>query len=168
MLCNFVSCGSGSVFFFLLVNHTMSLCSSTIHIPHQDPDWRVRLKNFDEVFRPSSSTESERVPTQADAEVDLAKEGATATTAAKSSLHVECDPPPSLTKEEFEKKYPDIGATITLSVSGQNILCQYVDGKVFLSSATKTRAPGVASSSPTPLFLYAGGQWIGESSKAHE
>ncbi|CAK9073025.1 unnamed protein product, partial [Durusdinium trenchii] len=73
-------------------------------------------------------------------EVDLAKEGATATTAAKSSLHVECDPPPSLTKEEFEKKYPDIGATITLSVSGQNILCQYVDGKVFLSSATKTRA----------------------------
>ncbi|CAK9102737.1 Uncharacterized protein SCF082_LOCUS48021, partial [Durusdinium trenchii] len=126
--------------------------------PVRNPDWRVRLKNFDEVFRPSSSTESGRVPTQADAEVDLAKEGATATTAAKSSLHVECDPPPSLTKEEFEKKYPDIGATITLSVSGQNILCQYVDGKVFLSSATKTRAPGVASSSPTPLFLYAGGQ----------
>ena len=72
--------------------------------------------------------------------------------------------PPNMTTEAFSTKYPESTCTITLNL-GQPVTCHYVDQKVFITSSAKFLLPGYASSSPKPIFLYAGGTWISDSSK---
>lgn len=94
------------------------------------------------------------------AELDLGVEQQ----AAGRTSAVTCEIPPNMTTEEFSTKYPEITCTITVNL-GQPITCHYVDQKVFITSSTKFMLPGYASSSPKPIFLYAGGTWISDSSK---
>lgn len=94
------------------------------------------------------------------AELDLGVEQQ----AAGPTSTVPCEIPPNMTTEAFSTKYPEITCTITLNL-GQPITCHYVDQKVFITSSAKFMLPGYASSSPKPIFLYAGGTWISDSSK---
>lgn len=102
------------------------------------------------------------MPTSAAAETDLGVEKDTCSTAAAA----DCPTPPGMTKEQFEKNYPSVAATFTLTMAGQNILCHYVDGKCFVVSDSTTRMVGIAATNPSPIFLYAGGSWIGDTAKA--
>ncbi|CAK9084942.1 Uncharacterized protein SCF082_LOCUS40266 [Durusdinium trenchii] len=76
--------------------------------------------------------------------------------------------PPSMTPDEFKQKYPEVGATVSLNLGGHNVICHYVDGKAFLTSPSKILLAGLDSANPRPLFLYSGGQWISDSSKAKD
>ena len=92
------------------------------------------------------------------AELDLGVEQQ----AARPTSTVPCEP--NMTTEAFSTKYPESTCTITLNL-GQPVTCHYVDQKVFITSSAKSLLPGYASSSPKPIFLYAGGTWISDSSK---
>ena len=75
--------------------------------------------------------------------------------------------PPALTEDDFKQKYGSSEVTtVALNVGGQNITCSLVQDKVFLSSANRTKILGASTQNAKPLFLYAGGSWIAEDSKA--
>ncbi|CAK9090490.1 unnamed protein product [Durusdinium trenchii] len=132
-----------------------------------DPDWRVRLKNFDDVFKPRADARTEPTPAAA-AEIDLGVEGQAATVTHASAVS-DCPTPSALSKEKFEQQFPTVAATCNLNMAGQTVLCMFVDGKVFVSSPThKIRLVGVDSSNPCPIFLYSAGSWLGDSSKAKD
>ena len=103
-------------------------------------------------------------PTTSALEVDLSKE------IGEDIVKIErqeIDTPPSMTMEKFKEKYPDVQMTVTLNM-GQNVVCQVAGGKCFLSAASTFRLVGANSSTPKPLFLYAGGSWISDNSKAKD
>ena len=130
-----------------------------------DSDWRNRIKNFDSVFEVSANPEQAPPPTPAvaDENLDLASETQNARVLPQSSGEA----PPHMTQDEFKEKYPEVTATTSLNMGGNSIVCHYIDsGKVFLTSPTKVFVAGVDASSPKPLFTYAGGSWISDSSKA--
>ncbi|CAK9053859.1 Uncharacterized protein SCF082_LOCUS29314 [Durusdinium trenchii] len=98
------------------------------------------------------------------ADVDLAQEAPAPPPAAV----VTCPEPAKMTANEFQQKYPNPDATITLTLgAGVNITCYVVGANAFLSSQSKVILPGVQSGETAkPLFMYAGGSWISESAKA--
>jgi hypothetical protein len=121
------------------------------------------LKNFDAVF--SVEGQSQRpTPTTTSLEVDLAKE--IGEDVVKMEIQ-EIDTPPAMTMEKFKEKYPEVQMTVTLNM-GQNVICQVAGGKCFISAASTFRLVGANSATPKPLFLYAGGSWISDSSKAKD
>ncbi|CAK8992499.1 Uncharacterized protein SCF082_LOCUS3131, partial [Durusdinium trenchii] len=134
--------------------------------PVRNPDWRVRLKNFDSVFSQPLSSGDRPNPQAAAADVDLAQEAPAPPPAAV----VTCPEPAKMTANEFQQKYPNPDATITLTLgAGVNITCYVVGANAFLSSQSKVILPGVQSGETAkPLFMYAGGSWISESAKAQE
>ena len=73
--------------------------------------------------------------------------------------------PPSMTLEEFKQKHTTITATVALNL-GQVVAAYVVENKVYLMSAVKFKVPSARSPDAKPVLLYAGGSWIGESSKA--
>lgn len=95
-------------------------------------------------------------------ETDLAKEvveeAATVTT---------CETPPSMSMEDFKNKYPEVQITLSLNL-GADVVVSVVSDKVFLSSASAFHVAGANSTSPKPLFLYAGGSWISDGNKAKD
>eukprot|EP00435_Cladocopium_sp_Y103_P042610 s1532_g11.t2 len=102
-------------------------------------------------------------PTAAALETDLAKE----TTQEVKVENQEIEAPPAMTMEKFKEKYPEVQMTVTLNM-GQNVVCQVAGGKCFISAASTFRLVGANSSAPKPLFLYAGGSWISDNSKAKD
>ena len=127
----------------------------------QDPDWRQRLKNFDSVFAPTTSTERP-APKAQDENVDL---GGDQPTASRAAVVTPCEMPPALSAEEFQSKHATVDATITLNM-GSNVTCYVVGAKLFVTSSTKVLLPGVHSENAKAIFMYAGGSWISESAKA--
>ena len=125
---------------------------------HWDADWRVRLKNFDAVFEPVP--QPERAPTPQDENKDLSVEQPQVD-AVTSSAQV----PPSLSPDEFKQKFPEVTASVTINM-GQNIVCHCAQNKIFISSASRFLLAGLDAASPKALFVYAGGSWISDSSKA--
>lgn len=120
------------------------------------------MKNFDEVFKPNTSSPNP-APSAAAAEVDLGVERPAEVVNQQAD---ECEVPPALSQEAFEKKYPSVGATFTCNMAGQTITCKFVDGTLWMTSESKTRLVGVQSTNPSPIFMYAGGTWLGDSAKA--
>lgn len=117
------------------------------------------------MFEVSANPEQAPPPTPAvaDENLDLASETQNARVLPQSSGEA----PPHMTQDEFKEKYPEVTATTSLNMGGNSIVCHYIDsGKVFLTSPTKVFVAGVDASSPKPLFTYAGGSWISDSSKA--
>ena len=130
---------------------------------NRDSDWRIWLKNFDAVFGQAQASNLGEVQPSA-SEVDLGQENS-ATTARVEEASGDCETPPAMTKADFEKAHPETEATITLNVGGQNIMCHCVAGKCFVTSPAKTHLVGLASASPAPVFMYAGGSWLSDSAK---
>ena len=124
----------------------------------------MRLKNFDSVFSQPLSSGDRPNPQAAAADVDLAQEAPAPPPAAV----VTCPEPAKMTANEFQLKYPNPDAPITLTLgAGVNITCYVVGANAFLSSQSKVILPGVQSGETAkPLFMYAGGSWISESAKA--
>jgi hypothetical protein len=77
-----------------------------------------------------------------------------------------CEIPPHMTTEEFNTRYPEVGCSVAVNMGGQSITCHYVDGKVFIVCPALFMLPGALSPETKPIFLYAGGSWISDSSKA--
>ena len=97
-------------------------------------------------------------PTAQSLETDLAKEIGEQIPVVKE----ECGLPPSMSVEDFKKKYPEVQVTVTINM-GQPVVCQVAGGKVFVTAASTFRLVG-----SKPLFLYAGGSWISDSNKAKD
>ncbi|CAK9073577.1 unnamed protein product, partial [Durusdinium trenchii] len=133
--------------------------------PVRNADWRTRLKNFDKVFDQASaaSTTPPKV-TKSQEAIDLSTKDAT-TPATETQAEGDCETPPSISHEQFTKDYPNTSATVTINLGGQQLTCHFVNDKVFLGSSQKGRLPGIASSNAKPVFAYAGGQWLSDSSK---
>ena len=93
---------------------------------------------------------------------DLGNEAAAAVEAPSSA----CDVPPHITTDEFSTRYPEVVCSVVVSMGGPSITCHYVDNKVFIQCAAKFLLPGALSADAKPIFLYAGGSWISDSSKA--
>lgn len=87
------------------------------------------------------------------------------TPATETQAEGDCETPPSISHEQFTKDYPNTSATVTINLGGQQLTCHFVNDKVFLGSSQKGRLPGIASSNAKPVFAYAGGQWLSDSSK---
>ncbi|CAK9025766.1 unnamed protein product, partial [Durusdinium trenchii] len=116
------------------------------------PDWRVRLANFDNVFKPSSQGEAP-APKPGAENADLSVEGANAnatTQGSNSGAGKASEPPPSMSQEDFQKAYPEPTLTISLTVAGgQSITCTYAKGKVVLE---ETGSRGAADSDAMTIF----------------
>ena len=125
-----------------------------------DPDWRTRLANFDSVFSPAGV---QNVAVANASSEDLGNEAPIAAAVAPSNS---CDIPPHITTEEFNTRYPEVTCSVVVSMGGQSITCHYVDNKVFIVCAALFMLPGALSDDAKPIFLYAGGSWISDSSKA--
>ena len=126
----------------------------------------MRLKNLDSVFTPSadSSTPSP-APKPVAADMDLGQEVPTT----PQTVQPMATSPDQMSQEEFTKKFPTLTATVQITVGqGQVLTCSLVDGKAFLTSATKTKLAGINSSGARPIFLYAGGAWVSDSAKARQ
>lgn len=107
----------------------VSLYLFRLHIISSDPDWRVRLRNFDAFFQPSSETQSAPVvTTTAVAEKDL---GAEAQNVAEEIADLEV---PSISEEEFKKKLPTVVCTVTVQM-GCTVTVYVVDGAVYVQCA---------------------------------
>ncbi|CAK9043211.1 unnamed protein product [Durusdinium trenchii] len=117
-----------------------------------NPDWRVRLKNFDSIFAESSRDAAEiQVPTAADAERDLGEAPAEPVETPDASTTCE---PPSMTAAEFRTKYPESASPLVVTLNlgpGQPVTCTFVDGKVYLSSTANTRILGACTANARPL-----------------
>lgn len=79
----------------------------------QDPDWRVRLKNFDEVFQPPSITANQSEPTAqrattANPDADL---GEAQTPVTSSDVD-----PPAMSADDFKAKFPTIVASVSINM----------------------------------------------------
>ncbi|CAK9079157.1 unnamed protein product [Durusdinium trenchii] len=127
----------------------------------QDPDWRVRLKNFDSVFAPTDNPTAAPAPEPVpqDANKDLGQDLPTPERAVDGQTLLT---PPALSKEDFDAQYKDCEVkAVTLSVGAQNLTCSIVNDKVYLSTTmnSPSRLLGVQTPSSKPLFLYAGGSW---------
>ena len=162
-----ILCIDFSSIYSLYINNLVVLFrSSAVRI--SDPDWRVRLANFDNVFKPSSQGEAP-APKPGAENADLSVEGANAnatTQGSNSGAGKASEPPPSMSQEDFQKAYPEPTLTISLTVAGgQSITCTYAKGKVFLSSQSSMVVGGIDSSGSKPVLCYAGGSWISDSSK---
>ena len=134
----------------------------------QDPDWRVRLKNFDSVFAPTDNPTAAPAPEPVpqDANKDLGQDLPTPERAVDGQKLLT---PPALSKEDFDAQYKDCEVkAVTLSVGAQNLTRSIVNDKVYLSATmnSPSRLLGVQTPSSKPLFLYAGGSWVSEDSKA--
>lgn len=155
-----------SIYSLYINNLVVLFRSSAVRI--SDPDWRVRLANFDNVFKPSSQGEAP-APKPGAENADLSVEGANAnatTQGSNSGAGKASEPPPSMSQEDFQKAYPEPTLTISLTVAGgQSITCTYAKGKVFLSSQSSMVVGGIDSSGSKPVLCYAGGSWISDSSK---
>ncbi|CAJ1408389.1 unnamed protein product [Effrenium voratum] len=125
--------------------------------PMRNPDWRVRLQNFDAVFNPAQPS------------VTPAAEGVNLAQEVKKE-----DPQPAaasgqdsgmqtMSQEKFKEKFPTTQASVTLPVG--SVTAHLVDGKVYIVSTTKIFIEGVSGANPKALFLYAGGSWISDSAK---
>ena len=130
-----------------------------------DPDWRLRLKNFDAVFAPVTDAANTPRPTPgiSAATVDLGAETAWAGT----PVETVGEEPPSMTHDEFKAKYTNISVTISLTLA-QAVTCFVADGKVFLLASSKLKVGGVNAHDAKSVIMYAGGGWISESSKAEQ
>ncbi|CAK9032871.1 unnamed protein product, partial [Durusdinium trenchii] len=117
--------------------------------PMRNPDWRVRLSNFDSVFAPSSAPTNQTPPTPApNAEnVDLAVPSA-------PPAQVTREAPTGLTLEAFKAQYPTLTTTVTMNLQ-QQLTCFVVDSKCFITSTTKFVIPPITSPHARPAFLYA-------------
>ncbi|CAK9075623.1 unnamed protein product, partial [Durusdinium trenchii] len=131
--------------------------------PVRNPDWRTRLANFDAVFSPAASGQQQQQQAAAantsTAEVDLA-------TPVVQPVQSQCATPPHMTSDEFKKRYPEITCSVTINMGAQSITCHYADNKIFLVCTANFQIPGILSPDARPIFLYAGGTWISDSSKA--
>ena len=137
----------------LILKHV--LCFSVLSTwSDQDPDWRVRLKNFDSIFAPCSANEKPK-PKAGDEDIDLGQQE-TEVTVTPTKGAEPCPTPPSMSQQEFEEKHKTVDATITLTV-GTSITCYVVGGKLFLTSPSKVMLPGVQAENAKPLLMYAGG-----------
>ena len=146
----------------LLTSADYVVCLWWTAVSHQDPDWRVRLKNFDSIYSPSadSSTPSP-APRPVTAEMDLGQEETNPTHQPPQPMETS---PDQMSQEQFTTT---LTATVQITVGqGQVLTCSLVDGKAFLMSATKTKLAGINSSGARPIFLYAGGAWVSDSAKA--
>ncbi|CAK9072441.1 Uncharacterized protein SCF082_LOCUS35627 [Durusdinium trenchii] len=128
----------------------------------QDPDWRVRLKNFDSVFAPTDNPTAAPAPEPVpqDANKDLGQDLPTPERAVDGQKLLT---PPALSKEDFDAQYKDCEVkAVTLSVGAQNLTRSIVNDKVYLSATmnSPSRLLGVQTPSSKPLFLYAGGSWV--------
>ncbi|CAK9097291.1 unnamed protein product [Durusdinium trenchii] len=101
--------------------------------PVRNPDWRQRLKNFDNVFAPVTNGEA-----GAPAPMVTSKTSADLDNQIPLVSETFCEPPPSLTSEEFQSKRPTLVATVTLSM-GINVTCSVADDKVYITSASKAK-----------------------------
>ena len=142
--------------------YVIMLCFSCF-VGIQDPDWRTRLANFDAVFSPAASGQQQQQQAAAantsTAEVDLA-------TPVVQPVQSQCATPPHMTSDEFKKRYPEITCSVTINMGAQSITCHYADNKIFLVCTANFQIPGILSPDARPIFLYAGGTWISDSSKA--
>ncbi|CAK9065270.1 Uncharacterized protein SCF082_LOCUS33439, partial [Durusdinium trenchii] len=92
-----------------------------------------RLKNFDNVFAPVTNGEA-----GAPAPMVTSKTSADLDNQIPLVSETFCEPPPSLTSEEFQSKRPTLVATVTLSM-GINVTCSVADDKVYITSASKAK-----------------------------
>lgn len=150
------------MFVFFGWQYVIMLCFSCF-VGIQDPDWRTRLANFDAVFSPAASGQQQQQQAAAantsTAEVDLA-------TPVVQPVQSQCATPPHMTSDEFKKRYPEITCSVTINMGAQSITCHYADNKIFLVCTANFQIPGILSPDARPIFLYAGGTWISDSSKA--
>ncbi|CAK8992808.1 Uncharacterized protein SCF082_LOCUS3226, partial [Durusdinium trenchii] len=135
--------------------------------PVRNPDWRVRLKNFDAVFAapsdPGTSAPRPR-PDPSAQDVDLGadkptppQEGGSATTDSHA--------PASMTVEAFKQKFPTVTATVAINL-GQTVTAYLVENQVYIMCAVKHRIVGAESREAKCIFPYGGGQWISDGAKA--
>ena len=152
---------------FIIFYHLLDVSCCWLRVEIRDPDWRVRLKNFDAVFFPGAADDAQPMATAQDAEKDLADPNASKAPVPGPDAAPSVLQPPSMTEEEFKQKFPTAEAitTVTLNHGGSNIVCYLVDGKVFLMSNSKTTVLGANSNGSKPLLMYSGGTWISEDAK---
>ena len=132
--------------------------------PIQDPDWRVRLKNFDSIFAPGTS--STPTPAVNAEQIDLGQNqqqpGVPQQVVADE---VSTTSPAAMSAEEFKTKHPTPTATVAMTVGGATLTCAVVEAQCFVMSASKVMLPGVTADGTRPLLHYAGGSWISDSAK---
>ncbi|CAK9003618.1 unnamed protein product [Durusdinium trenchii] len=87
--------------------------------PIRNPDWRVRLHNFDSVFQPVSDANAapRTAPTTSAENMDLAETNAAAKVVTPSETIREA--PAGITVDQFKAKYPTLTATVVLSLQEQ-------------------------------------------------
>ena len=120
------------------------------------------MANFDSVFAPStgqSDSSSNVAAANASTDMDLGAQPAEGEQEAEQV-------PPFMSSEQFANQYPDITCSVTVNMGGQAVTCHYVDNKCFLTCGAKFKIPCVMCPDARPIFLYAGGSWISDSSKA--